>query len=63
MIGKSRCADCGVPITKRPWQPWRDARGRMICRSEIAEGLLISADYHHVEGESQRHWPNKKGTT
>jgi len=27
------------------------------CRTTYKHGHLISADYHYVEGEVQRHWP------
>lgn len=58
-----RCADCGVEVELRlggwatagadgPLRVWG-----MTCRDVIEGNRLVSADYHYVEGETQRHWP------
>jgi hypothetical protein len=60
-----RCADCGVEVERVVNGRWghpegaNPAGGRwsMCCRV-VAEGhRLVSADYHYVQGETQRHWP------
>lgn len=38
---------------------WAERVGRgwsYTCRADIDGGRLLSADYHHVAGERQRHW-------
>lgn len=59
-----RCADCGAHVSKTPTGRWGRRRGvgtwEMTCRSEIEGDRLISADYHYVKGEVQRHFPPPK---
>lgn len=62
------CADCGEDIelsvhTGR----WGVRNGRtrtMTCRLERDDnGRLLSADYHYVPGEEQRHFRAELGTS
>lgn len=54
----SVCADCGVPIVlfRNKWaSPSRHGTYSFTCRY-TAEGIkLLTADYHYVKGEKQRH--------
>lgn len=56
------CADCGAEIEPRRdhAEGWVDCNGLTVCRSVIIDfngtPRLQSADYHYVEGETQRHW-------
>jgi hypothetical protein len=58
------CADCGRTLTLLRGR-WAHEVGpgahRMTCREHIStkpDGTLVleAADYHYVEGETQRHW-------
>ena len=59
-----RCAGCGKPVSKSPTGRWGHRRGggvwEMTCRSVIEGDRLITADYHYVKGEVQRHFPPPK---
>jgi hypothetical protein len=63
-----RCADCGVKVERSPNGHWAERKqgfGLIVwsvsCRKvqeETDDGYrLVSADYHYVQGETQRHWP------
>jgi hypothetical protein len=63
-----RCADCGAKVERSPNGHWAERRqgfGLIVwsvsCRKvqeETDDGYrLVSADYHYVQGETQRHWP------
>lgn len=67
------CADCGREIERDPldgrWFNWTDfvrnvGRGRSyVCRMKYMDGtnnIVRSCDYHYVEGETQRHYPQKE---
>lgn len=63
------CADCGATITPGHFKGWwRDAQDSLVCRSEY-EGsdddrpILLSADFHYVEGEHRRYLPNTRPAT
>lgn len=59
------CADCGLPVE---WYPPRDRWASKIadngtidawsftCRITRLDGILVAADYHYVDGETQRHF-------
>ena len=56
------CADCGAEVVERRGR-WADQRTEdghaFVCRYQViindnGDPVLLSADYHHVEGESQR---------
>jgi hypothetical protein len=60
------CADCGVEVQQRRDGKWAERitdgwRGWSYCCRTVSEwdaildaAVLISADYHYVEGEEQR---------
>jgi hypothetical protein len=58
-----RCADCGVEVEARigGWATAGTVGSTrvwgMTCRDVIEGDRLVSADYHYVQGETQRHWP------
>ena len=61
----TNCADCGATVTKSKINGHWASRITLTdghpawdfcCRTETQDGKLISADYHYVEGEEQRHW-------
>jgi hypothetical protein len=58
-----KCADCGVTIEKvRNIPGWGHPVGKghdFVCRvvdHPTKPAKIISADYHYVEGEEQRHF-------
>lgn len=61
---ETRCADCGRIISKYRgmWADREPREGRkyqnaynFTCRYAISEdGMLVSADYHYVEGEERQ---------
>ena len=60
---KVRCADCGVEVERSPQGRWAELREgfglrvwRVTCRKVMDDDRLVSADYHYVEGETQRHF-------
>lgn len=68
MTDANRCADCGRWVERRkrngcapgPWGVPLIGSGGLsyACRTVIGEdGRVVSADYHYVKGETQRHFP------
>lgn len=58
------CADCGKVIlpqgrTSDGKTKWAHQFGKnwvFTCRAKFKAGRMLSADYHHPEGEEQRHF-------
>lgn len=65
----TNCADCGVevePTLDGRWVSQVEFGRSYVCRAthkRITDPFgrwvtrLISADYHHIKGERQKHWP------
>lgn len=54
------CADCGESLIRvhDKWASQQEGPSFFACRlRRDQDGHLISADYHYIEGEVQRHWP------
>lgn len=59
------CADCGKKVKRRSYGTgWIDRFGATVCRSKESERdgqpILVSADYHYIYGEEQRHFPKRE---
>jgi hypothetical protein len=58
------CADCGRPVAwMKHYDTWAEpieCEGRVgwsaTCRHKIEGDRLLSADYHYVDGETQRYF-------
>jgi hypothetical protein len=64
------CADCGIPIQRHPRSGWWgekriDGSWHFCCRATLSgydSGRRVtSADYHHIQGEPQRHFSADRG--
>ena len=58
------CADCGVKVELKRgrWGALVPGIGgrkawSFVCRMKVEDDRCIAADYHYVEGEEQRHFP------
>lgn len=62
MADDPTCADCGAKLVNK-YGRWANklAEGEFsyTCRITLQGARLISADYHHLEGEEQRHFRDK----
>ena len=60
-LGSQPCAGCGATVKRIPYideKVWRDESGVTACLIVLDDyDDLIQADYHYVDGETQRHWP------
>lgn len=55
------CADCGARVEPRygKWAARVEPGFRYCCRYVLNdEHRLVSADYHYIDGERQRHFPD-----
>jgi hypothetical protein len=64
-MGDEVCADCGRRVERRRNGHWAEritsTSWSFTCRAVVEGDVLVSADYHYVEGEQQRHFPNDEG--
>jgi hypothetical protein len=55
------CADCGKPIKRVRTGRWAEVLDEggysFCCRTIISGTVLVRADYHHIDGEDQDHYP------
>ena len=55
------CGDCGKPIKRHRGGKWAveldEGRYSFTCRTVIEGTVLVRADYHHIDGEDQDHYP------